>query len=178
MIRKALIVILTTLAVATVLLWWGHSGGDKPLKKVEWSGENRSLYLATNRGGLYVNYLAYTVSAVSPKETWIIDSPQDWPIPARVRLLSKYSTSDRRGHPELRSLHHVFFGSPVGNVWFLTVLFSIYPAIAFIRRPLRRYRRRRKGLCAKCGYNLTGNVSGICPECGEPTADRSSSDTD
>lgn len=24
------------------------------------------------------------------------------------------------------------------------------------------------GFCEKCGYNLTGNVSGICPECGEP----------
>jgi predicted RNA-binding Zn-ribbon protein involved in translation (DUF1610 family) len=24
-----------------------------------------------------------------------------------------------------------------------------------------------KGLCATCGYNLTGNVSGTCPECGE-----------
>jgi hypothetical protein len=23
-------------------------------------------------------------------------------------------------------------------------------------------------LCRKCGYNLTGNVSGICPECGTP----------
>jgi hypothetical protein len=23
-----------------------------------------------------------------------------------------------------------------------------------------------KGLCAQCGYNLTGNVSGRCPECG------------
>jgi hypothetical protein len=22
------------------------------------------------------------------------------------------------------------------------------------------------GLCQECGYNLTGNVSGICPECG------------
>jgi len=22
------------------------------------------------------------------------------------------------------------------------------------------------GLCFKCGYNLTGNVSGVCPECG------------
>jgi len=25
-------------------------------------------------------------------------------------------------------------------------------------------------LCKGCGYNLTGNVSGICPECGRPTA--------
>jgi len=22
--------------------------------------------------------------------------------------------------------------------------------------------------CSKCGYNLTGNVSGRCPECGTP----------
>jgi len=26
--------------------------------------------------------------------------------------------------------------------------------------------RGRKGHCAGCGYDLTGNVSGICPECG------------
>ncbi len=26
------------------------------------------------------------------------------------------------------------------------------------------------GFCAGCGYNLTGNVSGICPECGRAAA--------
>jgi hypothetical protein len=26
--------------------------------------------------------------------------------------------------------------------------------------------RRRKGACLRCGYDLTGNVSGVCPECG------------
>ncbi|GJM24129.1 MAG: hypothetical protein DHS20C16_05440 [Phycisphaerae bacterium] len=26
--------------------------------------------------------------------------------------------------------------------------------------------RRRIGECVNCGYNLTGNVSGVCPECG------------
>ena len=30
-----------------------------------------------------------------------------------------------------------------------------------------RDRRKRPGHCKKCGYNLTGNVSGACPECGE-----------
>ena len=29
--------------------------------------------------------------------------------------------------------------------------------------------RRRRGLCAACGYNLRGNLSGVCPECGTPT---------
>jgi hypothetical protein len=27
-------------------------------------------------------------------------------------------------------------------------------------------RRRYRGCCASCGYNLTGNTSGVCPECG------------
>ena|GEM_PF-2132305 len=30
--------------------------------------------------------------------------------------------------------------------------------------------RPRKGHCAVCNYNLTGNVSGRCPECGTPIA--------
>jgi hypothetical protein len=50
--------------------------------------------------------------------------------------------------------------------WFPTVLFAGYPTIAFIRGPVRRWRRRRRGWCLECGYDLTGNVSGVCPECG------------
>jgi hypothetical protein len=45
-------------------------------------------------------------------------------------------------------------------------LFATWPALAFYRGPLRLWRRNRKGLCARCGYNLTGNTSGVCPECG------------
>jgi len=29
-------------------------------------------------------------------------------------------------------------------------------------------RRMRRGQCSKCGYDLTANTSGICPECGTP----------
>jgi hypothetical protein len=31
----------------------------------------------------------------------------------------------------------------------------------------RDRRRIPPGHCRKCGYDLTGNVSGVCPECGE-----------
>lgn len=33
-------------------------------------------------------------------------------------------------------------------------------------------RRILPGHCQKCGYNLTGNVSGICPECGVKIGDQ------
>ena len=35
------------------------------------------------------------------------------------------------------------------------------------RRGFLRRRWRREGRCLRCGYDLTGNVSGRCPECGE-----------
>lgn len=32
-------------------------------------------------------------------------------------------------------------------------------------------RRKPAGMCRECGYNLTGNVSGRCPECGRAVRD-------
>jgi len=34
----------------------------------------------------------------------------------------------------------------------------------------RTFRRQRLGRCVHCDYDLTGNVSGVCPECGEKIA--------
>jgi hypothetical protein len=48
----------------------------------------------------------------------------------------------------------------------LMFLFLAYPVLAYVRGPLRRWRRKKKGQCLKCGYNLTGNVTGVCSECG------------
>ncbi len=52
------------------------------------------------------------------------------------------------------------------SIWLPLVLFSVYPVIALFRGPLRRCRRRWWGCCIRCGYDLTGNESGVCPECG------------
>ena len=30
----------------------------------------------------------------------------------------------------------------------------------------RAAERAKTGFCVECGYDLTGNVSGVCPECG------------
>jgi hypothetical protein len=54
-------------------------------------------------------------------------------------------------------------GAPL---WPVVALLITYPAWAFIRGPLLRRIRRSKGLCGLCGYDLTGNQTGICPECG------------
>ncbi len=46
------------------------------------------------------------------------------------------------------------------------LLFGPYPAWVLLGRPIRRWRGSRHDLCVLCGYNLTGNTSGVCPECG------------
>lgn len=61
------------------------------------------------------------------------------------------------------------FVSSIAPWWFPFVLFGTYPAVRFVRRKRREHRiarRRTRGQCITCGYNLTGNRSGTCPECG------------
>ena len=62
-----------------------------------------------------------------------------------------------------RAVHANHIGIPL---WRVAILLAAYPAIALIRGPLRRWRRKKRGQCLKCGYDLTGNESGVCPECG------------
>ncbi len=54
--------------------------------------------------------------------------------------------------------------------WALFPVLIVPPAIGFLRGPLRRRRRRKRGLCLQCGYNLTGLSELRCPECGRPFA--------
>ena len=40
----------------------------------------------------------------------------------------------------------------------------------FVVPKLVRSYRRIRGQCVECRYNLTGNISGVCPECGKQVA--------
>ena len=55
------------------------------------------------------------------------------------------------------------------NFWFLLVISGALPLVWSVRAVRRRRRNARAPsgpVCYDCGYNLTGNVSGVCPECG------------
>jgi hypothetical protein len=81
------------------------------------------------------------------------------------------------GYLVLPQLPHIGFvgprplDQPTIQLLARVVLFAAtaFPA-AWLAAHARRQRdfRRRAGLCVYCAYNLTGNVSGICPECGQP----------
>ncbi len=66
-----------------------------------------------------------------------------------------------------------FGGTPLKGVtmplWIPLGIVAIATAFLFHRDR----RRIPRGHCLKCGYNLTDNESGICPECGKPIPKRS-----
>ena len=51
--------------------------------------------------------------------------------------------------------------------WCIVAASLPLPAMAAVRW-FRRSARIKRLLCLNCGYSLTGNISGICPECGSP----------
>lgn len=58
---------------------------------------------------------------------------------------------------------------PTHPAWLAPALLGLPPIVWLALRARRLYarRRRRPGACRRCGYDLTGNASGRCPECGQ-----------
>jgi hypothetical protein len=46
------------------------------------------------------------------------------------------------------------------------LLIAAIPTLHMCVSLIRKRRRRSLGLCGVCAYDLTGNQSGVCPECG------------
>ncbi|HEX4796978.1 MAG TPA: hypothetical protein VH370_24520 [Humisphaera sp.] len=46
------------------------------------------------------------------------------------------------------------------------LLIAAIPMVHLCVNLIRKRRRRSHGLCGVCAYDLTGNQSGVCPECG------------
>ena len=58
----------------------------------------------------------------------------------------------------------------------LAILAALPTGIAYIGTSVwwgvrQRTTSRSLGLCARCDYDLSGNMSGVCPECGTPRTD-------
>ena len=73
------------------------------------------------------------------------------------------SLTERLGFAFIRDTagaHHVIF-----PLWPLVLMLLILPMVRE-GQSIRRRHRQASRRCVTCGYNLTGNTSGVCPECG------------
>ena len=158
MIRKVIVVVLVIVTVGSgtigVITGSGLFNWSYDWKKGEWQTPHcKSLWvgLGTKRM-LAFNFVEFLDERPSSKDKNI-----QWP--------------GWNYHYRVMQIENLYLQAHTLSISFIiplviSVLSAVYPTIAFIRGPLRRFRRRRKGLCVKCGYNLTGNTTGICSECG------------
>ena len=163
MIRKLIVVVLTLATVGTMTVC--------VLSHIVWA-DHVGRFIVTDETGFSYSFEKRTHLDA---ETWLTVECSlgyfcltCWHVstsPAISRWWGRWGFTIQTGAlaGEDPPINRVFLSMPL---WFPIVLFASYPVLAFIRGPLRRYLRRRKGLCLSCGYDLTGNVSGVCPECG------------
>ena len=54
------------------------------------------------------------------------------------------------------------------GIFGLLIVLPMCWSIGWLVRSMRNDKSTSRAVCQKCSYNLTGNVSGTCPECGTP----------
>lgn len=148
MIRKAIIVVLTFGTVGTVILGVANLVLPRPIIWKRVSTFPTST-VTVQHGVFSVVHWSESDKKLSSYQFGIVErNGIPWPTPSGSYLVLRRLTLP---------------------LWIPFVLFGAYPTFALFRGPLRRQRRRRRGECIGCGYDLTGNESGVCPECGSKT---------
>ena len=135
----------------------------------------RGCGIVTDRGGVtayhFVSGLVFDdpaqVSDVEPKAVphlqfiWRRRGPGGAP----GRLSNRFGAAHHSARPPGKPIDVYVATVPV---WFPPAFFALPPLLWLATRSRRLYaRRRRLGLCLRCGYDLQGNTSGRCSECGE-----------
>jgi hypothetical protein len=137
----------------------------------------------------YSHYSRQTGARLPQMERWALSSPQQrqwvWHFPGfrfyvrePLREPKAQFTTDGGplgppapgvAEPEVRTImvvKSVGGSSLTLSYWLLTFVFAALPSVWIVRLGRRLRRLRAAGCCGTCGYNLTGNTSGTCPECG------------
>ena len=169
MIRKIIIVALTLGTLGTCLLWVDSYRGRVPWKGTVFHGwcmdqelgDDTGIHTTVRVGGICLSYrFLLAASAAGGRRTSFLTRNTGYCFREDYKRCSV--------NAEHRSIAPSGMRLVVNSIclplWLFAVSFGSYPAIAFIRDPFRSYRRRKRGLCVTCGYDLRGSPE-RCPEC-------------
>lgn len=171
MIRKAVLILLTVLSIASAGTWVGIRFHSAPTNAVLFHRINKVGYSTSI---VLTDNVAWWISPGFEGAGFLVQHGPTLPLGWR---------GPGGGIHTVRMLGMCFLRSEIGSkatyigtryAWYVpllhfTVAFAIYPAIALaFGRLLRRRRLRRAGRCESCGYTLRGLPEPRCPECRTP----------
>ena len=87
-------------------------------------------------------------------------------ISTTVTIQYGHPITDRFGLHNILPLRPVWPGFVVNTLLFTMPAYLVLVIVGAGTAMLRRSRRRRRGMCTACGYDLAGLNGGRCPECG------------
>jgi len=156
MLRWSYILLLVLATMLTVGAWWGELRQPLHFKTSITSRFTISLH-AEKRGTWLIADRWY-----APPRKGVARSLSEDQVPG---LLWEVSTITDRRSSDAQTLAHSIMLS--ASPWLIsTVTMVLWCMAPFVSRRALRRKRRLRGLCVTCGYDLTGNESGRCPECG------------
>jgi hypothetical protein len=160
------------LCVAVVALWVG-SYFRSDLVTCEEPGESpfviHQVWVTRGRVCVVEDVRGMRDEEIDADATFVVPTRRRWSWDVRPpKAVEPFP--GRRLSPLNRAGFFKDFGDAHGVRWVFPLGALLVPALAL---PLGRFlvvwanrRRGGAGLCRRCGYDLTGNVSGVCPECG------------
>ena len=89
-------------------------------------------------------------------------APAPGPEAAHVAAIPIQRSTAGGTQYRLAPLRPLWPGFAINTLFYATILWLLVPG-PFV---LRRFLRVRRGLCVACGYDLRGDFSQGCPECG------------
>jgi hypothetical protein len=134
---------------------------------IQWDRPNVRLSTGSNRGAFWWDRMDHGGQFLIVPGSRYERQPAEKNLHARLPTWSfagfKWMHTTFSYKPNLPSL---VYSCLIVPDWTLALAALILPGMWLATR---RAGARRTGFCSSCGYNLTGNTSGICPECGRPT---------
>jgi hypothetical protein len=147
-------------------IWWGHRRAMEIPIEPGWSYARWSTF---TWGTSYEDFLHAEPTAISLRPWYEQRNPRshlDVGVFARETVGSTYFNGNNKP-PVIVPADATYYSAPL---WLPACVFGGL-AIPIVRRLIRRRTRFRDPTCCpSCSYNLTGNTSGVCPECGTAVA--------
>ena len=136
-------------------------------------GSRRTIGIKTYPGTIDVDVIRMTVAVTDPPrwdrsevDAYDRKRSREWDKKNSILGFAQVRTNFGGQHPVLKKHYAGYHSEWFVPFWSLAFVALLSP-IVLILSSIRRRRRRNKGLCPQCGYDLRATPD-RCPECGTP----------